>query len=68
VILTQATLAGAGCEGPGCDHTEGEHGIYLHGRCHPGDPARVLYQRGVLTVTCAVGGCGREIARVAVAP
>lgn len=56
----------SGCETPGCDHTDHGHLIFLHTRCHPGDPPWAKYERGgTIMFECSV--CRRPLVRVAVA-
>lgn len=50
--LTQADLAGATCQSPGCAHT-GEQPLFLHARCHLYAPTQANYLNGVLTLRCA---------------
>ena len=52
------------CGEPDCDHTSHD-GLYLHGKCHSHDGVDVLYERGVLTITCTV--CDKQICDVSVA-
>ena len=53
--LTQENLAVATCNNPDCRHG-GDCQMFVHGRCHPGDPTWVSYskQTGLLSVRCAI--------------
>ena len=63
--LTQADLNAAACNAPDCDHTAHDGQLWIHSHCHPGDPAWVNYDHGVITICCAVDSS--VITRIAVA-
>ena len=63
--LTRVDLDSAGCDWPGCTHTD--HPVmYLHPRCHPSAGTCVEYRRdGVLRIQCRK--CEKLVAKVLVA-
>jgi hypothetical protein len=67
MALTRLELDKFQCGDPECTTPDCGH-IWLHGRCHPEQPALVMYDkaRGELDIICAV--CAKPIATVEVAP
>ena len=54
------------CSEKDCKHCH-TNVLYIHGRCHPGKPVNVCYEKGLgqLKVTCTV--CDKPIVIIAVA-
>ncbi len=64
--LTSGRLDAMGCHGCGATHepTQHEHGMFVHGRCHPGAGNDVCYVDGKILVACHE--CKKPIVAIAV--
>lgn len=59
-------MATGGCQSPGCNHEDHDHGIIFHGRCHEGGDIEASYKvgSGILVIACRV--CQKVIAKIGV--